>query len=347
MNSGPTNRQDVKAEPGSPSRSIDRPKIRADWVDSAKGISICLVVLWHTAGTELFVNNLLIFVRMPLFFFAAGFFAGKAITGSWANLLKNRCLNYYYIYVVWMTIFFIAVVCVREFRNGTPLHISDYLINFISPLEYLWFIFALALLFAVAKVARLFPKPLVIGLLLLAYAISVADGEWEPITFATRMARLPLFFILGTYAFTAVNTYSHAYRRLWPVTLAAFLALSGTLIYYDIDYLSPLTLVASALGIFTVCQFCQAVEGTTIAAGLGFIGRRTLYIYLLHKILIVYIINGFAILGLAGRPITPYLVFAVALPLSLFGGLVLARIAPWLFEAPWVGRSQSKIAAAS
>lgn len=45
MNSGPTNRQDVKAEPGSPSRSIDRPKIRADWVDSAKGISICLVVL--------------------------------------------------------------------------------------------------------------------------------------------------------------------------------------------------------------------------------------------------------------------------------------------------------------
>lgn len=347
MTPGPTDKQSAKSEPGGPSRTMERPRTRADWVDSAKGISICLVVLWHTAGTDLFVNNLLIFVRMPLFFFAAGFFAAKAINGSWANLIQNRCLNYYYIYVVWMTIFFITVVCVREFKNGTPPHLSDYLINFVSPLEYLWFIFALALLFALAKVARLLPKPVVIGLLLLAYAVSVADGQWEPLTFATRMARLPLFFILGTYAFAAVNSYSHAYRRLWPVTLAAFLALSATLLYFDIDNLSPLTLLASALGIFAVCQFCQAVDGTPIASGLGFIGRRTLYIYLLHKILIVYLINGFAVLGLSGRPITPYLVFAMALPLSLIGGLVLSRIAPWLFEAPWVGRAQSRIAAPS
>ncbi|MCG5236973.1 acyltransferase family protein [Xanthobacter oligotrophicus] len=347
MKPGLTDKQGAKGEPGSLSRTMDGPRIRADWVDGAKGISICLVVLWHTAGADLFVNTLLIFVRMPLFFFAAGFFAAKAISGSWASLLKNRCLNYYYIYVVWMTIFFTMVVCVRELKNGTPPHISDYLINFVLPLEYLWFIFALALLFAVAKLARLLPKPAVIGILLLAYAVSVADGQWEPLTFATRMARLPLFFILGTYAFTAVNTHSHTYRLLWPVTLAAFLALSATILLFDIDHLAPLTLVASALGIFAVCQFCQVVEGTAIGAGLGFIGRHTLYIYLLHKILIVYLINGFALMGLSGLPATPYLVFATALPLSLIGGLVLSRIAPWLFEAPWVGRPQSKIATSS
>lgn len=240
-----------------------------------------------------------------------------------------------------MTIFFILVVCVRGIKNGNPLYISDYIVNFVSPLEYLWFIFALAVLFAIAKVARLLPKPVAIGILLLSYTVSVTDGQWEPLTFATRMARLPLFFILGIYLFDAVNTCSQAYRRLWPVTLAAFAALSSAILSYDADHLAPLTLLTSALGIFTVCQFCQAVDGTLIATALGFIGRRTLYIYLLHKILIVYLVNGFAVTGLSNLPATPYLIFAIALPAALFAGLALARVAPWLFEAPWAGKTQS------
>lgn len=334
-------RQITRGEPISPAAPLDQPRKRADWVDSAKGISICLVVLWHTAGTELAINTLLIFVRMPLFFFAAGFFAAKATAGNWASLFRKRCFNYYYIYTIWMTIFFILVVCVREIKNGNPLYIYDYIVNFVSPLEYLWFIFALAVLFAIAKVARLLPKPVAIGILLLSYTVSVTDGQWEPLTFATRMARLPLFFILGIYLFDAVNTCSQAYRRLWPVTLAAFAALSSAILSYDADHLAPLTLLTSALGIFTVCQFCQAVDGTLIATALGFIGRRTLYIYLLHKILIVYLVNGFAVTGLSNLPATPYLIFAIALPAALFAGLALARVAPWLFEAPWAGKTQS------
>lgn len=66
-------RQITRGEPISPAAPLDQPRKRADWVDSAKGISICLVVLWHTAGTELAINTLLIFVRMPLFFLPLDF----------------------------------------------------------------------------------------------------------------------------------------------------------------------------------------------------------------------------------------------------------------------------------
>ncbi|MDI4665613.1 acyltransferase family protein [Xanthobacter autotrophicus] len=318
---------------------------RAAWVDGAKGISICLVVLWHTAGIDLPLNNLLIFVRMPLFFFAAGFFSGKAINSGWRTLLADRAFNYYYIYALWMTIFFITIVVVRDTMHGAPPTFADYFLNFIDPLEYLWFIFALALLFVFAKLVSPLPKPLVIGTLLIVYAISVHDGQWEPLTFQTRMERLPLFFILGGYLYPYADTYARRLKAWWPVTLALFLAFTLLVLGQHLEYIAVLTLTASALGLFTVCQFCQATAQTPVGAAMGFIGRNTIYIYLLHKILIVYLVNVLEATGLSGLAGNPYLIFALVLPASLVLGLALQRGAPWLFEAPWVLRRRGEATA--
>lgn len=316
---------------------------RAGWVDCAKGISICLVVLWHAVGTEFLVNNLLILVRMPLFFFVAGFFAAKTITAPWSTLLRTRSLNFYYIYVVWMTLFFLLVVSVRDAMHGHLPDPRDYLIHLVTPLDYLWFIFTLALLFAFARLVRGIPAAAVMLALLLIYAASVSDGQWEPITYATRLARLPLFFMLGTMCFAQVDAWSRASRAWWPLTVLVFAGASLLVLEGGLGHVATATLATSLAGLFAVCQFCQQVETTALGRGLAFLGRRTLHIYLIHAIAIAYLVNVVELAGWQGLP-AHIAVFVAALGGSVVAGEVLARHAPWLFAAPWLARTGIKVA---
>jgi acyltransferase len=47
--------------------------LRIDWIDHARAIGICLVVLGHTAGLPDFVMQLIYSFHMPLFFFISGY----------------------------------------------------------------------------------------------------------------------------------------------------------------------------------------------------------------------------------------------------------------------------------
>ena len=59
---------------------MDMPRERSSrlaWPDIAKAISIILLVAWTIIGDRYHVSELLIFVRMPLFFFVSGMFASR------------------------------------------------------------------------------------------------------------------------------------------------------------------------------------------------------------------------------------------------------------------------------
>src|SRR4030065_1660166 len=47
--------------------------VRIAWVDHAKALGICMVVLGHTAGLPAFGMNLIYSFHMPLFFFLSGY----------------------------------------------------------------------------------------------------------------------------------------------------------------------------------------------------------------------------------------------------------------------------------
>lgn len=57
--------------------SISKPKLnenkRIDWIDLAKGLCICLVVLHHLSW-DLAGSTLMIQIRMPLYFILSGIF---------------------------------------------------------------------------------------------------------------------------------------------------------------------------------------------------------------------------------------------------------------------------------
>ena len=151
---------------------------RQQWADIAKGISILLVVAWHSTITSSDpvlsgfnqVNESLIFLRMPLFFFVSGFFVRKALAMKWQNFLKLRIAHLLWIFVVW------AVIADLAFHTGIAL-LKSGTVSFRNPLTYftsppltLWFVYALAIGFTILKFLKNVTPWIVLPLLFLAYA---------------------------------------------------------------------------------------------------------------------------------------------------------------------------------
>lgn len=95
---------------------------REVWVDTAKGIAIILVVLFHAIIFSDRVGlawlwpvpaGILDTFRMPLFFFAAGLFASKALGMSFADLTRTRLLRLVWLYVLWSFIWAVVFTFVQ------------------------------------------------------------------------------------------------------------------------------------------------------------------------------------------------------------------------------------------
>ncbi|VAW25008.1 hypothetical protein MNBD_ALPHA11-2270, partial [hydrothermal vent metagenome] len=93
---------------------------RMDWVDSAKGISIILVVMLYAAnsvgeatnGTG-FLHYIIGFAtpfRMPEFFLISGLFLSSVIGRDWKSYMDRRFVHYMYFYALWAAILIIVKV---------------------------------------------------------------------------------------------------------------------------------------------------------------------------------------------------------------------------------------------
>ncbi|WP_374625704.1 acyltransferase family protein, partial [Devosia sp.] len=86
-------------------------KSRLDWVDAAKGLSIILVVMMHSAygvGEDLADTGILHYIigwatpfRMPEFFLISGLFLSQVIARPWRLFADRRIVHYLYFYALW------------------------------------------------------------------------------------------------------------------------------------------------------------------------------------------------------------------------------------------------------
>ena len=308
---------------------------RLEWVDSAKAISILLVVLWHTVNTKWYFNELLFFLRMPLFFFVAGFFARGAITSSIRKLFPTRVFNFLYLYVLWFLIVFASTTMLQALRNGEPVAAPNLMDIFVNPPATLWFIYALAIIYAAAKLLFLLPAKIRILLAFALYCLSVVNGEWGVIAFHDNVMRLMLFFLLGDLAFSTFKTLPQNYDRWSLPLLAFFMALSWAIFEFGLQTIGPVTFLASAVGITGLILLCRWMNGLAIMTPLKFMGVRTIYVYLMHRIVMVYALAIYTALGWDDTLSTRLLTFFIAVPLTLAIGIALDRHLPILFVAPW------------
>nr|WP_225443307.1 acyltransferase family protein [Lolliginicoccus lacisalsi] len=264
------------------------------WVDVAKGMCILLVVVFHSTnfaitrgyGSDWWVafNALLEPIRMPLFFLASGFFAAGILARSWNDVWRRRIVLMLYLYGLWVVLRFAYFTIVpgasltREEEHPWRL-----LTGILVPHNGLWFVYALAVYFAAAKLLDRLDVRFQVGIAFLvswlAYAQDILPWTWQ------NMAAYFLFFLIGVRGRDLLT----ALARHASLGLVSALALA----YAGLFYLSLQGgLAATALGSIVLTLLGLAV-GVLAAASitwqpavktLAYLGTVTLPIYLMHEI---------------------------------------------------------------
>jgi uncharacterized membrane protein YcfT len=313
---------------------------RLEWADTAKGVCILLVVLWHVImkhylqldwrigvplpGVWGALGEQLLPLRMPLFFAISGMFAASAITRPWRDVARSRIAKFLYLYALWLLIH----TAVFGAASGLP---TDRATNALQLLEQLtitpsnlWYLFALALYFAIAKAGRKLPLAAMLIPALVLSGIAAADLLPVPGNRGGLYQNL-IWFLCGIYfrpAIEALTAKASAGRLA-----AAAAAYAGALGLVGATGLQNAPGVWPALcAIATVFGFIGAAmlsRWQPVSRPLAALGRQTLPIYVIHMpvLAVLHLLLAGPLNG-AGRSIQ--LAVAIAEP------LVLTALIAWL-----------------
>lgn len=358
--------------PGSKPPAIDREIDRAGrlaWADTAKAVSILLVVLHHTVGKHLVhvvpadfavvhtawieLSYALKPVRMPLFFVVSGLFVGSALNRPWRDVARKRVWNIYYLYALWLTLHTAAFLVLDELAMNRTRNWPEFLANLVVASTGLWYLYALVAYFLVARLlTRVDPRIVVV----IAAAVALATPALG-IEEVNRVSLLQHFFYFAFAAHfpSVVNTMARVRPR--PVLLmVGALAVLAVLPVALGDQAQPSRFVVSLLAVPLAVRACALLArwrpGTAMGSALG---RRTMPIYVLHMPVLALAhtllldelrFTGTSIASIAGM---------VLYPLAATGFIVLACLGlhrlvgwagfHWLFVLPFGRADTGKVPA--
>jgi threonine dehydratase len=325
---------------------------RQKWVDVAKGCCILLVVLYHVVDKQYLpsfelpsvaregwtaVVMGLVPLRMPLFFLISGFLASRSALRPWRIALGPRVLGPYYLYVVWLLIH-LAWFAVLPDISGEGRALDDpagFLLNLVIATTSLWYLYALAVYFLLAKAARMWPR----ATLVVAASVNVAvAAQWIGARdqYAALLQNL-VFFLAGVYLPKLVHRLAGLQRRRVvaigsSVVLLVLLVLKRVL---DADGVPGLLLLLSALACIAGVSASSWAADVSLPGArlLAHIGRGTLPVYVLHLLFLsllgLFISSAEGIVlpgGTPGALVYPVVVTAVVTGLSLAARRVLGLL---------------------
>jgi len=270
---------------------------RVRWVDAGRGVAILLVALYHsarwlssagadTAGWQT-VNAALSTLRMPVFFMISGMFARKWVTGSWRSLLSDKVFFLAWVFGVWEvvgTVFFYVGNTLIGQPLGVRNMVTALLLAPVLPQLELWFIWALAWFFILAKLVSRLPHW---AQLAGAGAVSaLALTVWySQTTGPIGAAKFFFFFLIGL----------HLREHLEKVAgMNAWLAVGAVAVWLVVSVLSAGFGLAALPGWFFFNCCLGVVAGISLARlgarlrFLRYLGRNTLPVYVAHTPLILW-----------------------------------------------------------
>lgn len=178
-------------------------KQRDNWFDNAKGILMILVVVGHLLASaankfEIFavLLNLIYFFHMPAFAIISGFFLKRRVdTRDYASVINKNFLPYCFAQLI---IYIAALVLPSGAAALSAEHLVDTgIFSFMFPIYHLWYFFGVifAFLFCIGVNAKEHP----VRALLVSVIISLFCGVVPAVAFlklTKTLAFLP-FFVLG------------------------------------------------------------------------------------------------------------------------------------------------------
>lgn len=287
------------AGPSASATSDATPRPRELWPDVAKGLCIVLVVLWHVvtkhhADVEWssdqvptawsFAMAQLLPLRMPLFFAVSGVFAASAVAASWRTLLRQRCGRFGALYALWLLIHTAVLALTPDFDTARARNVGELAEQLLISPTNLWYLYALALYFLVAKLTSRVPAA---WLLPVAFAVSAAasaglvpagGNRWQVLqNLVFFLAALRLRGPLRRWAERA--TMAHA-----AAALVVFVGASGAMGVWDLrGVFGVWTVVSGTAVLFGVAGVAVLARRVPRGArALAWLGARTLPIYVLH-----------------------------------------------------------------
>lgn len=315
---------------------------RYAWVDYAKGIAIILVVFRHAVfglentGFEIAkpimdVNAILYSFRMPLFFLLSGLFFHASLKKSGAgNFVIGKLNTLLWPYVIWaviqltLQIFFAGQV--NNQRSG-----MDFLKILYQPraLDQLWYLFALfnvtmVYLLAETKLGMQTPQQVLLALVFLGCAQYVNGIS----TFYDVMVHY-VFFVIGTVIagqFTRPDVQAKLANGWYIWALLPVFAVSQYIFLHHQDMNLYFYAVVGLIGSTFTIMLSFLLAKKKILQFLRVIGNYSLYIYLLH----VVIIAGIRMIMLKTGWLTDETTSAalvILIPVAIYLSIVAYRVA--------------------
>ena len=274
---------------------------RLDWIDVAKGASILLVVLYHT---NVWLDSYHLIhsafgqidrsfrpIRMPMFFAVSGYLAAGAVKKGWRNIIINKVALLLYLYGIW------SIVQWLLFRftpvNNKALEIGENAFQVISvwyaPTSGLWFIWALAIYFVIARATRAYQSWVVLFIAALI-AIIFMSRLITGLNFAQFFVLWYLSFFLGglRYGHLVVGRITTNTYKILIVCTIVFVG--ATILVNTITAglsVGVGRLVQSCSGLVAGCAASVIASRMDLARSLlSYLGRNTLPIFLTHEMVI-------------------------------------------------------------
>ncbi len=332
---------------------------RSAWADTAKAISILLVVLHHTVGKHLGyvtptpylgleaiwveLTYALKPVRMPLFFIVSGLFAGPALVRPWQDVVRKRVVNVYYLYALWLGVHMVLFLRFDELPMNRATDWADLLGNLVLASTGLWYLYALVAYFLVARLTLRVDARLVVALAAVVSVVTPSLG----IEAANRASLLQhfVFFVFAARFPAVIGAMSRLQPRTVLLVTGAGAAVLAVPVLLGVSSV-PNRLLVSAVAIPLAVRGCAALAQWRPAELLGsFLGRRTLPIYVLHVPVLAVLhawfvdslrFEGTTLLSIALLAVYPLTATAAIVLVCLGLERVLDRAGfEWLFTAPF------------
>lgn len=305
---------------------------RLDWVDYARGVAIIFVVFRHTMvglyrsdvavpGFLYQIQEFTVNFRMPVFFMLSGIFLSRAMNkNSQKNNFKKKAGTLLYPYLLWTFIFISFQILFSDYTNASRTA-YDYLNILLQPrkLDHMWYLLALFTTSSLYILSYSYIKKRVVQLTagIILHFLSFWLKEYS---LFSDLCYYYIFLILGVYISDALLLSQHQNKKnfLKYTLLILPLFLTGQLYWLnyaeDNFYIMPLALVIILIACIFFYYFCRWAREMNIATFLITIGRHSLYIYILH----ILVISGFRILCVKFLSVdNPYFLVSGSLALGI------------------------------
>jgi fucose 4-O-acetylase-like acetyltransferase len=291
--------------------------------------------------------------RMPLFFAVSGVFIGASLAKRGFNsLVENKSRTILYPYFLWGFIQITIQILFSSFTNSKKM-VTDYAYLFYQPreVEQFWYLLALfnvTIVFAFLKSKTKINSIQQVGLGLILFLVSVLFSQYKiEWGFVSDIFHYYIFLALGdALAHMILHGKLREFLSSWkafflliiPFVISQYYFLTVNMDhraispkYLYVEYYQPLMFLLIALtGCLFIITVASLLEKYNTARWLRYLGRHSLYIYVMHvivfaavRILLMYVfkiyeVHFLMLACITGGVLIPVLVYNIAKKLGWY-----------------------------